>query len=78
MMAHEVHTLADVARLEAEFLVPSQVAAVLGCDQYMINLASRTADGRASLGFPVIRIGNRVKIPRRPFLAFMGWTGPTT
>ena len=75
-MAKNRMTLEDVAQLEADFLIPSQVAAVLGCDQYMINLASRTADGRTSLGFPVIRIGNRVKIPRRPFLTFMGWDGP--
>lgn len=77
MTAVEVHTLEDIARLEADFLIPSQVAAVLGCDQYMINVASRTAKGREHLGFPVIRIGNRVKIPRRPFLAYMGWNGPT-
>lgn len=68
-------TLAAIAAMDCMFLIPSQVAQVLGCSQYYINVASQTPDGRAYLGFPVARIGNRVKIPRIPFLRFMGWEG---
>lgn len=75
-MANTVRTLEDIAQLDTEYLVPSQVAAVLGCCQYTINVAAETPKGREKLGFPVIKLGTRVKIPRRPFLAFMGWDGP--
>lgn len=68
-------TLSAIAEMENVFLIPAQVAQVLGCSQYYINVASQTPDGRAYLGFPVTRIGNRVKIPRIPFLRYMGWEG---
>lgn len=74
-MAKSSLTLAAIAAMDCMFLIPSQVAQVLGCSQYYINVASQTPDGRAYLGFPVTRIGNRVKIPRIPFLRFMGWEG---
>lgn len=68
-------TLAQIAEMDCTFLLPRQVAPVLGCAQYYINVASQTPEGRMYLGFPVARIGNRVKIPRIPFLRFMGWEG---
>lgn len=76
MAAKIVYTLPEAAQLPEEYLVPAQVAALLGCDQYAINLAAETPKGREKLGFPVIKIGRRVKIPRRPFLRYMGWEGP--
>lgn len=75
-MAKHRLTLAEIAEMDCMFLIPSQVAPMLGCAQYYINVASQSPDGRAYLGFPVTRIGNRVKIPRIPFLRFMGWEGP--
>lgn len=74
-MAKPTLTLAEIAKMDCMFLIPSQVAPVLGCAQYYINVASQTPDGRLYLGFPVVRIGNRVKIPRIPFLRYMGWEG---
>lgn len=65
-------TLNDIIRMEEAFLTPAQVADVLGCSNYAINVAARTAETRQQLGFPVIRIGNRCKIPRIPFLHYMG------
>jgi hypothetical protein len=76
MASTVVYSLEEAAKLTEEFLIPAQVAALLGCDQYQINLAARSEQGRRNLGFPVIKIGNRVKIPRRPFLKYMGWDGP--
>ena len=74
-MSKPTLTLAEIAKMDCMFLIPAQVAPVLGCAQYYINVASQTPDGRMYLGFPVARIGNRVKIPRIPFLRFMGWEG---
>lgn len=51
-------------------LTPSDVAPVLGCDPYAINIQAR--EDASKLGFPVIMIGTRVKIPRLSFLQFIG------
>lgn len=74
-MANAPLTLAQIAEMDSMYLIPAQVAPALGCTQYYINVASMTPEGRMYLGFPVIRMGNRVKIPRIPFLRFMGWEG---
>lgn len=63
-------TLDMLAASDKPVLTPAQAADVLGCDPHWIRVASR--DNPALLQFPVQRIGNRVKIPRIPFLRFMG------
>lgn len=63
--------LARIAASGKEMLSPADVAPVLGCNPYAINVAAKTDPGR--LGFPVCRIGNRVKIPRRAFLRWAGY-----
>lgn len=63
-------TLEMIAASDLAVLTPAQVADVLGCDPHWIRVASR--DNPALLQFPVLRVGNRVKIPRIPFLRFMG------
>lgn len=66
-------TLNDLEKLDREFLIPSEVAAVLGCDTYSINLQVKkdVETGSKSFPFPVMMIGNRVKIPRRAFIEVM-------
>lgn len=62
----------ELARIEAlpkEMLVPTDIAKYLGCSPYAINVA--TKDGRNPFPFPVIRMGTRVRIPKRPFLKAM-------
>lgn len=62
----------ELARIEAlpkEMLVPADVCKVLNCSQYSINVATR--NGKNPFPFPVIRIGTRVKIPKKPFLKAM-------
>lgn len=66
-------TLDGLEALPGEILTPAQVASVLGTDQQRIRVLAR--ERPEMLGFPVIVIGNRVKIPKRPFIAFM--TGGT-
>ena len=62
-------TLDEIEAIPAEVLTPAQVAPVLHLDQDTVRGQARTCPAR--LGFPVIVAGSRVKIPKRPFLAFM-------
>lgn len=62
-------TLEDLEMLDKEMLVPSDVAPILGCSPYTINVA--TKDGRNPFPFPIIRMGTRVRIPKRPFIKAM-------
>lgn len=65
----KIVTLEDIEALDKEMLVPTDVAGFLGCTPYTINVATR--DGNNPFPFPVIRIGNRVRIPKRLFVAAM-------
>ena len=62
-------TLQELEQLETEVLTPAQVAPILGCQPYTINVA--TKDGKNPFPFPIIRLGTRVRIPKIPFLKFM-------
>lgn len=68
-------TLEEIARLDRDYLTPTQAAPVLKCNPYFISLMAKTEENRKALGFPVIRMGTRTKIPRIPFLRIMGWEG---
>lgn len=61
-------TLADIEKIDKDFLIPADIAGVLGCDKYSINKQAQ-ADA-SKLGFPVIVLGNRVKIPKQAFIKF--------
>lgn len=63
-------TLEEIRKSEKVFLTPAEIAPVLGCDPHFIRIAAKTAPEQ--LGFPVTRIGTRTKIPRAPFLKFIG------
>ena len=68
-------TLDDIKTMDKEFLVPAEAAKILGCDPHYIRVAARQCPG--ALGFPVICLGNRTKIPRRAFVRYMeGRLGP--
>lgn len=62
-------TLNDLRKSTKDALTPSDVAPVLGCDPHYIRVAARQCPER--LGFPVVLIGNRTKIPRIAFIKFM-------
>ena len=62
-------TLEEIEALEKEMLVPADIAPILGCQPYTINVATR--NGQNPFPFPVIRMGTRVKIPKKPFLKAM-------
>ena len=56
---------AEIERLRVSPLV----APVLKCNPATLHMQAMEEPWR--LGFPVIVMGSRVKIPRRPFLAYM-------
>lgn len=66
-------TLDEIMKTDKEMLTPSDVAEILGCDKYSINIqaAEDIKNGVNSFGFPVVVIRRRVKIPKRAFLKFM-------
>lgn len=63
-------TLDEVKRCDAVFLSPADIAPILGCDPNWIRRAAH--DAPELIGFPVCVMGTRTRIPRKPFLAFIG------
>ena len=63
-------TIQEIQSCDRSFLLPADVAEVLECDPQCIRILART--DRDKLGFPVCVVGKRTKIPRIPFLRFMG------
>ncbi len=63
-------TIQEIIALDQEFLTPVQAAGVLGTSAQSIRVAARQRP--ELLGFPVVVIGTRTKIPRVPFLRFLG------
>ena len=61
-------TLEDIKAMPGEIITPDIAAQILGCDPQFIRVAAR--DCPEILGFPVLRIGRRTKIPKRPFVQF--------
>lgn len=66
-------TIQEIQELDREYLVPADIAQILGTTGYAISVQVREdkQNGINSFPFPTIRIGSRVKIPRKPFLAAM-------
>lgn len=66
-------TLEQIEALDREFLIPKDIAPLLGCDPYYITLQARQdrETGKSSFPFPIIMIGNRTKIPKRAFVEVM-------
>lgn len=62
-------TLQELEQLPKEMLVPTDIAPILGCTPYSINIAVR--DGKNPFPFPVIKMGTRVRIPKTPFINAM-------
>ena len=63
-------TLEDIIRSDKPCITPQDAADVLQCSAQLIRIQAR--DNPEALGFPVIRVGNRTKIPRKAFVRFMG------
>ena len=64
-------TLEEIRSSDKLLLTPADVAEVLGTDAQTLRVEAR--DHPKRLGFPVSRIGKMTRIPRLPFLAFLGY-----
>ena len=66
-------TLTEIMELDREYLLPREVAEIMGCDAQDVRVAARQRPDL--LGFPVCIVGTRTKIPKRAFIRWM--TGET-
>ena len=64
-------TLSEIKQLDRETVTPADIADLLGCDPQAIRVTARTKP--ELLGFPVVVVGHRTKIPRQAFIDF--WEG---
>lgn len=62
-------TLCEVERSKKTMLTAVDIAPILKSDPQLIRMQAR--ERPELLGFPVVCIGSRVKIPREAFLSFM-------
>lgn len=66
-------TVDEIKASDKVFLLPSDISEILGCHtQYIRQMAHERPE---LLGFPVCVIGTRTRIPRKPFLDFIGEGG---
>ena len=61
-------TIQDIKNMNKEILTPAAIAPILGCDPNCIRFQAK--QNINSLGFPASKIGTRIKIPRKAFIAW--------
>lgn len=61
----------DLRSSDAITITPEQASGFLGCNPQSIRVAAKQRPDL--LGFPVIVMGSETKIPRIPFLRFLGY-----
>lgn len=64
-----MNTLAEVESSNKIMLSAADIAPIIKSDPQLIRMQAR--ERPELLGFPVVCIGSRVKIPREAFLSFM-------
>jgi len=68
-MQERPKTLEEIEALPREMLIPADIAHILGCNPYSINVCAKS--GTNLFPFPIILMGSRVRIPKQPFLKAM-------
>lgn len=63
-----MNTIEEIKATEKAFLTCAEIAPVIGSDAHALRIEARKEHSR--LGFPVLLIGNRVKIPVAGFIAW--------
>ena len=63
-------TIPEIKALDREMLTAAEVAPILNTNPNLIRWQAH--ENPEALGFPVIVMKSRVKIPRIPFLKFLG------
>ena len=61
-------TIQDIKNMNKEILTPADIAPVLHCDPNVIRFQANK--DIKQLGFPCSKIGSRIKIPRKAFIAW--------
>ena len=61
-------TLQEIRECGKEILVPEDIMGLLRCDSQSINMQAK--EDPSKLGFPVIVMGSRVRIPKAGFIKF--------
>lgn len=67
-------TLAELEKSSCDFLDAEDVAPFIGCNPHYIRVQAQTEPDK--LGFPVIVINRRVKIPREAFVFYCRYGRP--
>ena len=62
-------TIQDLKKMTKPMITPNEAAQIIGCDPHFIRLQARVDPGK--LGFPVVVLNTRTKIPRLPFIRFV-------
>lgn len=63
-----------IVKSESPLITPREAAKALHVTPYKFNLQLK----QGTLPFPAFKVGDRVKIPRIPFLRYLGYDGGTT
>lgn len=62
-------TLREIKSLDRDIITPAQAAGVLKCDPHYIRVVAHRCPEQ--LGFPVVVLNSRTKIPRIPFIRYI-------
>lgn len=63
-------TIEELLQSDQLYLTPADIAPILHCDPQCIRAQAYKDPGK--LGFRLIIIGKRIRIPRIPFLQYLG------
>lgn len=69
-------TIQQIEESKKIYLIPDEIAEIMEADPASIRRQAQ--DDPSKLGFPVVVIGTRVKIPRAGFLFFLKYGYPKT
>lgn len=64
-------TIPEMLQSTEPFLSPADVSEVLHCDPQSIRVQAQSDPSK--LGYPIIVINRRIRIPRIPFLQYLGY-----
>lgn len=69
-MNNQQEAIRQIQRSEETTITPALAAAAIGSDPQWIRYVAKNSPEQ--LGFRIIRLNSRVKIPRIPFLEYLG------